>query len=564
MELLDGTSHVITDAYAGKEYIIQVAAKDNDIGTWSDWSVAVHATPWTEEPKHLTTEAQRAGEGLEWAQPRGWGWGGEGGLQPAGQSSSEPPPTHTHTVPCRGAGVGQGVPLGVGGCGRRQGQCWLSALAVLQAERGVRPLPEQLQSRVRREAASGWGGGGGGVPGGWLQPRTLASRSALLHGKGGQAGWGQAGVGWPGLPPPRPSSQPPESESRPLGSLQGSLGQRQRSSGTGRPCLEPLCLEPSSSWGSPPAGCAPTPPASIKTTCARPVLCSEGCAGRAHYDGRVALAEPLPQAPLAPLPPRVAGRGCVLHPSPAPAPGPGVGGSPRRQGLGLAMQSTLLAGGLRLRLRLGGGAFWTGGGSRQPALGSLQQRLRSLAARSSAAAGSLLARKASQGAALASRKGLGQRPSASCDAGLWLPSRSPAASRRVLPPLASSRLPGGRPWGTEQRGVRYWGRTGRRARGARHVGKDWHRWPWGAVQRHTAAQAGETRRGHGPSKPRVLRSAGHATRAGPPQWRRSPRLLCKGGLRGREGPLSSPWAGPLLQLCKAADCPSLRLWHKWC
>ncbi|KAH0627762.1 hypothetical protein JD844_008053, partial [Phrynosoma platyrhinos] len=47
-------------AYAGKEYIIQVAAKDNEIGTWSDWSVAVHATPWTEEPKHLTTEAQGA------------------------------------------------------------------------------------------------------------------------------------------------------------------------------------------------------------------------------------------------------------------------------------------------------------------------------------------------------------------------------------------------------------------------------------------------------------------------------------------------------------------------
>lgn len=62
VELSDGTSHTITDAYAGKEYIIQVAAKDNDIGTWSDWSVAVHATPWTEEPKHLTTEAQITGK----------------------------------------------------------------------------------------------------------------------------------------------------------------------------------------------------------------------------------------------------------------------------------------------------------------------------------------------------------------------------------------------------------------------------------------------------------------------------------------------------------------------
>lgn len=62
MELSDGTAHTITDAYAGKEYIIQVAAKDNEIGTWSDWSVAAHATPWTEEPRHLTTEAQAPGE----------------------------------------------------------------------------------------------------------------------------------------------------------------------------------------------------------------------------------------------------------------------------------------------------------------------------------------------------------------------------------------------------------------------------------------------------------------------------------------------------------------------
>lgn len=43
-----------------------MAAKDNDIGTWSDWSVAVHATPWTEEPKHLTTEAQITGKTPKW------------------------------------------------------------------------------------------------------------------------------------------------------------------------------------------------------------------------------------------------------------------------------------------------------------------------------------------------------------------------------------------------------------------------------------------------------------------------------------------------------------------
>ncbi|KAM8960965.1 ciliary neurotrophic factor receptor subunit alpha [Pelodytes ibericus] len=59
VELSDATSHTITDAYAGKEYIIQVAAKDSEIGTWSDWSVATHATPWTEEPKYITTEAQK-------------------------------------------------------------------------------------------------------------------------------------------------------------------------------------------------------------------------------------------------------------------------------------------------------------------------------------------------------------------------------------------------------------------------------------------------------------------------------------------------------------------------
>lgn len=66
VELSDGTAHTITDAYAGKEYIIQVAAKDNEIGTWSDWSVAAHATPWTEEPRHLTTEAQAPGEPAPW------------------------------------------------------------------------------------------------------------------------------------------------------------------------------------------------------------------------------------------------------------------------------------------------------------------------------------------------------------------------------------------------------------------------------------------------------------------------------------------------------------------
>ncbi|XP_057176522.1 ciliary neurotrophic factor receptor subunit alpha [Triplophysa rosa] len=58
VELSDSTSHIITDAYAGKEYIIQLAAKDMETGTWSDWSVAVHATPWMEEPKPITSTTE--------------------------------------------------------------------------------------------------------------------------------------------------------------------------------------------------------------------------------------------------------------------------------------------------------------------------------------------------------------------------------------------------------------------------------------------------------------------------------------------------------------------------
>ncbi|XP_023997382.1 ciliary neurotrophic factor receptor subunit alpha-like [Salvelinus sp. IW2-2015] len=59
VELSDSTAHTITDAYAGKEYIIQVAAKDMEIGTWSDWSVAVQATPWMDEPKQITSTTEQ-------------------------------------------------------------------------------------------------------------------------------------------------------------------------------------------------------------------------------------------------------------------------------------------------------------------------------------------------------------------------------------------------------------------------------------------------------------------------------------------------------------------------
>ncbi|XP_063067169.1 ciliary neurotrophic factor receptor subunit alpha, partial [Engraulis encrasicolus] len=57
VELTDTTRHTITDAVEGKEYIIQLAAKDMEVGTWSDWSVAIHATPWVEPlPITSTTE----------------------------------------------------------------------------------------------------------------------------------------------------------------------------------------------------------------------------------------------------------------------------------------------------------------------------------------------------------------------------------------------------------------------------------------------------------------------------------------------------------------------------
>lgn len=36
----------------------QVAAKDTEIGTWSDWSVAVHATPWIEDPLPITSTTE--------------------------------------------------------------------------------------------------------------------------------------------------------------------------------------------------------------------------------------------------------------------------------------------------------------------------------------------------------------------------------------------------------------------------------------------------------------------------------------------------------------------------
>lgn len=58
VELTDTTRHTITDAVAGKEYIIQLATKDMEVGTWSDWSMAVHATPWMDEPKPITSTTE--------------------------------------------------------------------------------------------------------------------------------------------------------------------------------------------------------------------------------------------------------------------------------------------------------------------------------------------------------------------------------------------------------------------------------------------------------------------------------------------------------------------------
>lgn len=39
-------------------FVQQVAAKDTEIGTWSDWSVAVHATPWIEDPLPITSTTE--------------------------------------------------------------------------------------------------------------------------------------------------------------------------------------------------------------------------------------------------------------------------------------------------------------------------------------------------------------------------------------------------------------------------------------------------------------------------------------------------------------------------
>lgn len=48
LNLLFNASNLLNTFYI--PCVQQVAAKDTEIGTWSDWSVAVHATPWIVNP----------------------------------------------------------------------------------------------------------------------------------------------------------------------------------------------------------------------------------------------------------------------------------------------------------------------------------------------------------------------------------------------------------------------------------------------------------------------------------------------------------------------------------
>lgn len=42
-----GRSHTITDAMPGVQYLIQLRAKEEYDGQWSDWSTPVNARSWT-------------------------------------------------------------------------------------------------------------------------------------------------------------------------------------------------------------------------------------------------------------------------------------------------------------------------------------------------------------------------------------------------------------------------------------------------------------------------------------------------------------------------------------
>uniref|UniRef100_A0A4W3I543 Ciliary neurotrophic factor receptor subunit alpha-like n=1 Tax=Callorhinchus milii TaxID=7868 RepID=A0A4W3I543_CALMI len=85
VEVTDVTFHTITDAYAGKEHIIQVAAKDNEAGTWSEWSKAVRATPWTQMPVDPETETKETTSSIT-----------SGILQPTQNSISSPTTGSAH------------------------------------------------------------------------------------------------------------------------------------------------------------------------------------------------------------------------------------------------------------------------------------------------------------------------------------------------------------------------------------------------------------------------------------------------------------------------------------
>uniref|UniRef100_A0A3Q1BQC4 Ciliary neurotrophic factor receptor n=1 Tax=Amphiprion ocellaris TaxID=80972 RepID=A0A3Q1BQC4_AMPOC len=51
-------SQSINQSTNQSKFMYRVAAKDTEIGTWSDWSVAVHATPWIEDPLPITSTTE--------------------------------------------------------------------------------------------------------------------------------------------------------------------------------------------------------------------------------------------------------------------------------------------------------------------------------------------------------------------------------------------------------------------------------------------------------------------------------------------------------------------------
>lgn len=52
LEMKNQFSDTITDVLPGIDYVIQLRARDEFDGVWSDWSAAVCARSWTGECRH--------------------------------------------------------------------------------------------------------------------------------------------------------------------------------------------------------------------------------------------------------------------------------------------------------------------------------------------------------------------------------------------------------------------------------------------------------------------------------------------------------------------------------